>query len=40
MVMQYANTWGAQNSNVDQQRGDLFKVTIEIPAAVLGDTTI
>lgn len=37
--MQYANTWGAQNSNVDQQRGDLFKVTIEIPSAVLGDTT-
>lgn len=38
MLMQYANTWGTQNANVDQQRSDLFKVMINIPEAVLGAT--
>lgn len=31
----YKNTWASQNSRLDQQRADLFKVTISLPA-VLG----
>lgn len=30
------NTWGAQNSNLDQQRGDLFRVSIALPRVLGG----
>lgn len=32
--LKYKNTFGSQNSKLDLQRGDLFKVTLELPAAI------
>jgi len=36
--MQNQNLWGAQNSGIDQQRQDLFKVIINLPASVGGQS--
>lgn len=38
MPLKFRNTWGSQGSNLDQQRGDLFRVVINLPTAVGGDT--
>jgi hypothetical protein len=35
-VIQYQNAWGAQNSQLDPLRPDLFRITFAIPAQVLG----
>ena len=32
----YRNLWGSQNSNIDQQRADLFKFQINLPAILGG----
>ena len=32
----YRNVWGSQGSNLDQQRGDLFRVAINLPAVLGG----
>lgn len=31
MALKFRNTWGSQGSNLDQQRGDLFRVVINLP---------
>jgi hypothetical protein len=35
-VLQYTNNWGAQNSQLDPLRPDLFRVQLQIPQQVLG----
>ncbi len=35
-VIQYQNAWGAQNSQLDPLRPDLFRVELQIPSQVLG----
>lgn len=32
--LKYKNTFGSQNSKLDLQRADLFKVTLELPSAI------
>jgi len=31
MGLKFRNTWGSQGSNLDQQRGDLFRVVVNLP---------
>jgi hypothetical protein len=35
-VIQYQNSWGAQNSQLDPLRPDLFRIQLQIPPQVLG----
>src|SRR3954470_11734403 len=36
--MQFKNLWGSQDSGIDQQRADLFKVQIHLPRTLGGVT--